>query len=71
MTWTGRAVALVGLVIVVLCVTLVLLHRLVGEPVSDSIVVGIVLLDLGMILGLILLVVGLVVAGTRRLGKPS
>jgi hypothetical protein len=71
-------VALVGLVMAVLCTALIMLVVGIGEPpgaVSDAITVGILLLDGGFLLGLVVLAVGLVLAGvlafTKQPGKPS
>ena len=75
---SGLYVALVGLVMAVLCTALLFSANFIGEPqggVNDAIVVGIVLLDGGLLLGLVVLAVGLVLAGvlalTKQAVKPS
>ena len=76
---SGLYVAFVGLIMAGLCFSILGLLAVFEKslPPSDNLtaIVGIVLLDLGLGLGVIVMVVGLVTAGIRALtkqtGKPS
>ena len=78
---TGLYVTLVGLVMAGLCFSILGLLAVFEESVPPSVndnpiaLGGIILVDLGLALGLIVMVVGLVMAGvsalTKQAGKPS
>jgi len=67
----GLYVALVGLTIAGLCTAPLLLLRLFEDrvPYSDSGIVGVVLIDLGLLLGLVVMVMGLVMTGIASVVK--
>ena len=78
---SGLYVALVGLVMAGLCFSILGILALFEESVPPSVnndpiaIGGIIFIDLGLVLGLIVMAVGLVMAGvlafTKQSGKPS
>jgi hypothetical protein len=75
---SGLYVALVGLVVTGLCFSILGFHAVVEDRVPNDnapALVGVVLLDLGLAIGLIVMALGLVMAGvlamTKQRNKPS
>ena len=77
---SGLYVALVGLIIAALCGAVLLLLRIFEESVppgaNDNVIAlgGLIIIDLGLLLGLIVIVIGLVLAGIlamTKAGEPS